>query len=566
MARVGTIPNSPNGANTTRAIRSTAEILDADSSTIGVRPLRPEKRVTIGPPSGPLFLNCLVIADAVLALALGGGSSQGLWADAFIQLCSLPLLGLIVVKLWREGLRSHDIYLLLLVNAVVFLPLLQLLPLPPPIWSSLPGRASLVESYKAAGIPLPWEPLSLDPDATWFSLLSLLPAIAVFLALNLLGLKTRRILSLLILGFAFGNVLLGLAQLAEGPESPLRLYAAAKTGDSVGLFASRNHYACLLAVAIPITAAWSVGSALQRNVQRGLSLSIFLITYVVLLLGIGMARSRAGLILAVIAALVSPALTWGLKAKGISRSRFAKLPLFFAGANLFGLILVFEFGFVGIANRLENDPILQDQRVPVAEMTAHAIAANLPLGIGFGAFGPVYQMFEVPALIIPAREIHAHDDWLEVILDGGLPAIALTLAFLIWYFYTTIQIWRAPSRTGSAIDRALARTGPVIVGLLLLHSTVDYPLRTTSLMVVFAFGAALMVPLEEEQLRSDASLRISSDKLPPVRRRRGGSGGESSCSICYGAIQQIHCMVSCLANKAHVMNISAVLGSFSRPG
>lgn len=531
---IGIITSSLSGAKTTRAIR-TSRIWDSHSSAIGVRPLRREKRAAIKPAPSAFFLNCLVIADVVLALALGGGWSQGLWADAFIQLCSLPLLGLVFVRLCREGLHSCGVYPLLIAGVVVILPLMQLLPLPPSIWSSLPGRASLVEAYDAARMPLPWGSLSLDPSATWFSLLSLLPGIAVFLALNVLGLETRRILSLVILGFAFGNVLLGLAQLAGGPESSLRLYAAANTGDSVGLFASRNHYACLLAVAIPITAAWSVGLALQRKVQRRLSVALFLFIYVVLLLGVGMARSRAGLILAVLAALGSFALMWRLKGNGISESGLAKLPLFFAGANLFGLLLIFQFGFVGIVNRLENEGILQDQRVPVAEITAHAIAANLPLGVGFGAFEPAYQMFEVPALVIPAREIHAHDDWLELALDGGLPALGFAITFLLWYFHRSLQIWREPYRVGSTIDRALALSGSVIVGLLLLHSTVDYPLRTTSLMVVLAFGAALSIPFEDERSPGEASrskdgLRSSPEGRPRPRGSVATSRRESFCS------------------------------------
>jgi O-antigen ligase len=200
-----------------------------------------------------------------------------------------------------------------------------------------------------------------------------------------------------------------------------------------------------------------------------------------------------------------------------------KLPLFFICANLCGLVLAFQFGFVGLANRLENQSILADQRKPIAEITMHAIEANLPMGVGLGAFGPIYQMFELPAVATPTPVIHAHDDWLELGLDGGLPALVLIFAFLLWYAYASVRTWRGAPRAGSAIDRALARAGPFVVGLLLLHSTVDYPLRTTSLMVVFAFGAALMIsPAELDQLSSDPARRsqpLDLDLLVPWRRR-----------------------------------------------
>jgi O-antigen ligase len=437
------------------------------------------------------WLTSLVIADASLALTLGGGTYQGLGADAVVQLCSLPLLGLAAWKIWRDPLPAHVRWPLALIGGIVVLPLLQLVPLPPSAWTALPGRGPFAAAYKAAGMTIPWEPVSLDPAATWLSLLSLLPAVSVFLALLVLGLKTRRILSLIILGFAFGGVLLGIAQIAGGPTSSLRFYED-NTGDSVGLFANRNHYVALLTASIPIAAAWSVGVARSRSAKRGLYLALLLVVYVAVMLGIGMARSRAGVILAVIAGLVSPALAWESKPGGVG-SGSRKLLVFFICANLCGLALAFQFGFVGFANRLEDQSVLADQRKPIAQITIHAIEADLPMGVGLGAFGPIYQMFEPPAVATPTPVIHAHDDWLELILDGGLPALALIFAFLLWYMHASIQIWRESPRTGGAIDRALARSGSFVVGLLLLHSIVDYPLRTASLMVVFAFAAALMI-------------------------------------------------------------------------
>ena len=148
-------------------------------------------------------------------------------------------------------------------------------------------------------------------------------------------------------------------------------------------------------------------------------------------------------------------------------------------------------------------------RWPIAEATTHAIAADLPLGVGLGAFEPIYQMFESPAATLPAYVNHAHDDWLELVLDGGLPALALMLAFLLSFARASVRIRREPPRTGRAVDRALARAGTIVIGLFLLHSTVDYPLRTTSLMVVFAFAAALMIPPAETNERERPAKKIA---------------------------------------------------------
>src|SRR6185503_8570434 len=76
----------------------------------------------------------------LLALLLGGGTRQGLWSDAIVQLASLPLLASALFQLSRAEFSGRGRVALFLLSAVVLLPILQLLPLPPAIWTLLPGR------------------------------------------------------------------------------------------------------------------------------------------------------------------------------------------------------------------------------------------------------------------------------------------------------------------------------------------------------------------------------------------------------------------------------------------
>src|SRR4051812_42564105 len=78
-----------------------------------------------------------ILSGAVLAasLILGGSSAAGLVANAMLQLLSLPLL-LFVAFGSRLDVRAHRFPLVLLA-AVVTLPLLQLIPLPPSLWLAL---------------------------------------------------------------------------------------------------------------------------------------------------------------------------------------------------------------------------------------------------------------------------------------------------------------------------------------------------------------------------------------------------------------------------------------------
>ena len=124
-------------------------------------------------------------------------------------------------------------------------------------------------------------------------------------------------------------------------------------------------------------------------------------------------------------------------------------------------------------------------------VTARAAQDFLPTGSGFGTFAAIYRLFEPPALLRPFHANHAHNEPLELVLEGGLPALLLILAVLGWLAARTVALWRAPPQDGGALDLALARAATVAVWLLLAHSLVDYPLRTTAPMGLFALACGL---------------------------------------------------------------------------
>jgi hypothetical protein len=73
----------------------------------------------------------------------------------------------------------------------------------------------------------------------------------------------------------------------------------------------------------------------------------------------------------------------------------------------------------------------------------------------------------------------------------------------------------------SAFDCTLGRAATVVIGLLLAHSFVDYPMRTEAIMAVFAVSCALLMePLRpaESAVRSairSAARRKPASNLPP---------------------------------------------------
>jgi hypothetical protein len=155
----------------------------------------------------PLAFCALV---TVSSLVLGGGTRSGFLSDAILQLLSIPPL---LVSLWqllraqRSERCANPLFTwgLAFCAALVGIPLVQVVPLPPVIWTMLPNRQAVMEAFELVGGDLPWMPISVSPEATWLSALSLIPPIAVLFSTQLLSYAERRLISLLVLAIGRGN-------------------------------------------------------------------------------------------------------------------------------------------------------------------------------------------------------------------------------------------------------------------------------------------------------------------------------------------------------------------------
>ncbi|ODS62999.1 MAG: hypothetical protein ABS41_07450 [Arenimonas sp. SCN 70-307] len=416
----------------------------------------------------------LPLAAAVLASALVLGGGQGGPGDSAVQALALCLVALC---LWRHATEPgatlpRSAWLAALMLA---LPLLQLLPVPGALWLMPAARTEIAAELSAAGVDIPsrW---SLVPLATERALQWLLPAAALYLAALQLGAEQRSTLLKLLVLAAAASVVLGLAQLAGGKDSALRFYAITNPSEAVGFFANRNHLASLLAVALPLvvvgTARWlAKRDEMDARTLLGLVAGIGFVA--LLILGIALARSRAGLVLGMVGLLGCLPIVLGLRRRRGTRRALAV-------AVALGLTLSVQFALFGILQRLEKDPF-EDTRfrlLPVAESVARE---HWPLGAGMGGFRRAFEA-EDPA---PdnAYVNHAHNDWAELWLEAGWPGWALVGGAVAALLVSGWRVWR-PSRAASPGQTAIARAAWLALLLLALHSLADYPLRKTALLAV----------------------------------------------------------------------------------
>lgn len=427
--------------------------------------------------------DAVAIATMVLlafSFALGGASQGHALRLALVELVSLPLLLLVSRQLILTGLWREHRFSLCLLAAIVAIPLIQSVPLPPAVWTSLPGRDQMVLALELAGLEPGWAPLSLTPDRTWRSALALAPPAAFFLAMLSLSHLHRARLVQFCIAAAIAGILLGAGQLASGGR--LYLWDWADSDHIRGFFANRNHLASSLLVALPFAVVFGAAT-LRRRDQRTSALWFGALFAGLVVVALAAIRSRAGI------TLFAPVMLVSLLAAWIAAGRGRPGPglLVLVGATGAALTAVAVLALPPLLARFDNQgaPEGRFERWP---LVAEAAQTYLPLGSGMGSFDAVYRSVEPLEELDGSFFNQAHNEYLETWLEAGWLGIGVILAFLIWYVRRSWTAWKAsPSREGD-----LQRAASIGIGALLLHSAGDYPLRTVTMAVVFAMCCGLL--------------------------------------------------------------------------
>ena len=167
--------------------------------------------------------------DACCLPNLWWRNRDGFLSDAILALLAIPLLALGVWRLFDADVTRQMRWALWFCVALVAVPLIEAIPLPGWLWTHLPHRELSAGSFGLIGKNVPWMPLSVSPEMTWLSALSLLPPLSLFIGVLILGYRERRWLSLVVISIGVVSAFLGLIQVAQGQASPLRFYQFTNT-------------------------------------------------------------------------------------------------------------------------------------------------------------------------------------------------------------------------------------------------------------------------------------------------------------------------------------------------
>ena len=378
----------------------------------------------------------------MLALTLGGGSAQNLWSDHLLQLIMLPLVMIGMINLFENRLGNISRSLVLL---ILLLLVFQFVPI---------GTTSGLPVF--SGLESNWAFWAASPSRALESVIFTISILGLFLFIaNLNDHQQERLIKFITLGFVI-NMLVGIIQLSYGAKVIISNVLPFDIASA--MFANENHFSSLVYMVIPLFAWRFLATAWQPLVFIMIAFLIVLFQFAI--------GSRAGMAIATGLAMFS--FFWF----GIS---FVPLKVKQVILGLVPLIVLLGFYYY-----LTNQTQTGATRSVFFATIWQAIQNHWGLGTGLGSFVIIYPMYEAREEIAYVYANHAHSDFLELLLEVGIASIAL---FLLYAF----QIIKHSTRS------KLSQAAGLAILAVLLHSAVDYPLRTMAISTIFGILSAIIL-------------------------------------------------------------------------
>lgn len=395
----------------------------------------------------------------------------------------------------RHPPRHRAIGVWLLALAPLWVGLLQLIPLPGGLWAALPGHAPYAQALAVAQVSdAGYRALSLMPDATWTSVLAGIPLMAAFLlACFCSPAHLHRLVQALVV-FAVAQAVLGLLQMGPFPGLSFGLV---KGGRVVGTFANRNHFASYITMTVPL-AVWMLSQAMapvrRTTSSQGVRAkgALWGVALFLLLSGVLVSASRGGAVTCLVVTVLAAMLLRHRAAQGSFRHHWG-----LAGVATLLALVALAAGVDALLARFEGEgAYLDSERWLYVIGTWHAAREFWPFGSGLGSFASVFPAYQ--PLGVHGFVEHAHNDYVQLLMEGGLLVVVLSLVALALIFRQVAALVRQDRRSG--LDPQALLQVACGLGLLavLLHSWVEFNLRipANAILAAFLLGAFLR-PLAE---------------------------------------------------------------------
>jgi O-antigen ligase len=298
----------------------------------------------------------------------------------------------------------------------------------------------------------------------------------------------RRLLVInILLGLAFVIALIGIGQSYIGKTLWQR--------GTFGPFVNRNHFAGFLEMGLGLAGGLLAGRSIRKE-----RVAIYVTVIIALLAGLIVSASRGGMISFLAGAVFLAIIAWPQKSDAETGSQ-RSLPRMVAVGVLFVVMLVSVMLLAGSDELFENFAAIsqetgtqQQTSVPEGDLfrrhdlwkaTISMIREHPSSGVGLGAYPLAYTRYDSSSGL--QRVEQAHNDYLQITADAGIPGGLLAILFLFFLFTRGLRATQTRDR----------RRRAMIIGALIgcfsiaVHSFVDFNLQVTANAQIFLALAAI---------------------------------------------------------------------------
>lgn len=422
-----------------------------------------------------LFILLLIIPMASMAAF---GAVDG-WAFGILAILAAIMASVWFIEAINTGafrFSSEPLQFPLL--AMIGLGLVQLLPI----------SGGEIESLSAPAVSA----LSLDPYSTRIFVIRLVIYL-VFLAaalqfVNSAGRIRKLVAAVLIYGalMAFFGILQKLAD-------PGAIYGVRPTPQAIsfGPLVNQHHFAAFMEMISGLALGLLFGGGVKRDKRPILIIAAVLSAVALVFTGSrGGVLSFAGVALFAIAATRIFADKSNPESNAVGRS--GKLTIL-AGGAAFLLVVVGIALYLGAENSMLRGLGLSGGDADITSGRAHfwQVALNIFLenpiiGAGLDAFGVAFTQFDTQNGLYRVEQ--AHNDYLQMLADGGIMGFLIVAAFVVLLFRGAM---RAIAERRDNFSRSAAIGAMAGCFGILIHSFFDFPLRTPANAFFFLLLAAV---------------------------------------------------------------------------
>ena len=448
------------------------------------------------------------------------------WSLTVMESCSLLALLLLLL----DKVKSKEHFMYEIPGAIPLFCLLgligmQLIPLPGSIIRIIsPATYDIYKNTIFLYEPMQWVSLSINKKATLMEFFRITSYIVFYiLTIQILSRndalkKTVTIVTIfasLLCLFAIVQHLLPNSRIYWIRELTLR-------GSPFGPYVNRNHFAGLMEMLFPVVLSlflfYKPRSAYKSLRDRTAEIFTLHGTNVHILLGfsavliatsIFLTLSRSGIV-----SLCMSMIFFGLFffRRSASKKRGLIIILIF-------VLIVLSVGWFGWDPIFERFERLKDAQGNISELRlsvwkdSRNIIGDFPLmGTGFGSFLNIYPKYRT----LPGGGVaeHAHNDYIELLSEGGVFAFFFGISFLIVLFVKSYRIFQTRRELYSTNLYIASITGMISI---LIHGVTDFNLHIGANGLYFFFLAGLAVSSANTRLRSELNGTYLKEKRIPLK-------------------------------------------------